>query len=178
MQKINIMSVLAAHLDTFREDSGKLLKIDMFVFYVIPLAVACVLVFFKWQVPEKALELSISVFSIFAALLLSVQVALYSVSLRDISPPDDNKKLKSFEELKKIRKTLIRELNNNISYLILLSVFTVTVTLLLFFMSAPRLYGSAIAVALYTHFFLTLIMVIKRASIVFSREYEGADIKH
>ncbi len=39
-------------------------------------------------------------------------------------------------------------------------------------MTSPRIYGSGLAVALYTHFFLTLLMVVKRSSIAFSREYE------
>lgn len=146
---------------------------DLLLFYVLPVLLAFVVVIMKWEVPEKALELSISVFSIFAALLLSVQVAMYGVALRGITPPDDNKKAKHYEELKANRNILLKELNSNISYLILLSVVTVTVTLILFFLSTPRIYGSGLALCLYLHFFLTLLMVIKRSSIVFSREYES-----
>ena len=173
MQKINITSVVSSHLDTLRS-RGKLVKLDIAVFYVFPVLVGAAAWLLKWEVPEKALELSISVFSIFAALLLSVQVAMYSVSLREMTPPEDQKKLRSFNELKETRNSLIRELNSNISYLILLSVVTVTITLLLFFWSSPRMGGSGVAVALYIHFFLTLLMVVKRSSIVFSREYENA----
>lgn len=93
-----------------------------------------------------------------------------------MSPPDDPKKMKAFEDAKDTRKALIRELNDNVSYLILLSVVTVTATLSLFFFSAPRFIGSGLAISLYFHFFLTLLMVVKRASIVFSREYEAEDV--
>lgn len=172
MQKINVISVIRSHIDTLR-DGGKIVRDDFLLFYLLPLIMGIASAYMKWEVPEKALELSISVFSIFAALLLSVQVAMYGVALRDISAPEDKKKLTHFNEMKKVRNGLIRELNSNISYLILLSVLTVTVTLLLFFFSAPRIYGSGVALTLYIHFFLTLLMVIKRSSIVFSREYES-----
>ncbi|MDR6664280.1 hypothetical protein [Rhizobium sp. 1399] len=159
-------------MQTLRDDAGRYQAADLLTFLVSPLALGVLMYIMKWEVPDKALELSISVFSIFAALLLSVQVALYSVSLREISAPDDPKKIKDFTARQGMRKTLIKELNDNVSYLILLSVVTVTVTLILFFVGPPRLIGSALAAALYVHFLLTILMVIKRASIVFSREYE------
>lgn len=175
MQKINVISIFRAHIDTLRGEDGKLLRDDIIVFYVFPSFLAILIYVLNWEVPDKVLELSISVFSIFAALLLSVQVALYSVSFREISPPEDKKKHRSYEEMKSVRKSLIKELNGNISYLVLLSIVTVTITLLLFFVSGPRIFGSALASALYLHFFLTLMMVVKRANIVFSREYENPD---
>ncbi|MQW00712.1 hypothetical protein GHK46_26355 [Sinorhizobium medicae] len=174
MQKINVSSIVAAHTNTLRDDKGHLQFLDVATFFVLPVLLGGLMAVMCWQVPEKALELSISVFSIFAALLLSVQVALYSVSLREIAEPEDQRKKKDFEDRQKLRKILIKELNDNVSYLILLSVVTVTVTLALFFTASPRIWGSAIAVALYSHFLLTILMVIKRASIVFSREYEQA----
>lgn len=82
MQKINVTTVVKNHLRTFKDEKGSWSKADILTFFVVPLAFGVVVVWSQWQVPEKALELSISVFSIFAALLLSVQVALYSVSLR------------------------------------------------------------------------------------------------
>ena len=175
MQKINVWSIAASHLNTLRGDSGKLSIWDVFTFYGIPVLLGGMIALFQWEVPEKAIELSISVFSIFAALLLSVQVALYGVSLRPIEEPADLKKRKRFEVLKEQRRTLMRELNDNISYLILLSVITVSITLIIFFFECPRVWGGCVAVVLYSHFFLTLLMVIKRASIVFSREYEVAE---
>ncbi|MGV1869707.1 hypothetical protein [Agrobacterium rosae] len=172
MHKINVSSVIKSHLNTL-SDNGRFMRDDLLLFYLLPFLIGASVVLMRWEVPEKALELSISVFSIFAALLLSVQVAMYGVALRGITQPDDPKKAKHFKELKANRDLLLKELNSNISYLILLSVITVTVTLVLFFLTPPRIYGSGIAICLYLHFFLTLLMVIKRSSIVFSREYES-----
>lgn len=173
MHKINFLTIISSHIKTLRDDNDHTQWDDVAVFYGFPLCVGIIAIFMCWQVPEKALELSISVFSIFAALLLSVQVALYSVSLRTIAEPDDPKKLKDYERRKKERNSMIKELNDNVSYLILLSVVILTFTLYLFFLPSPRYYGSAISITFYIHFLLTILMVVKRASIVFSREYEG-----
>lgn len=173
MNKINILSIIVCHIKTLRDgDSEKISASDFIVFYALPAAVIFLLIFFKIEIPEKAMELSISIFSIFAALLLSVQVAIYSVSLREISAPDDQKKKGEYENRLKFRKRIIKELNDNVSYLILLSVVAVTVTLLSFVACPYKAIVNAIATAIYIHFFLTIIMVVKRASIVFSREYE------
>ncbi|KFL30638.1 hypothetical protein JP75_14280 [Devosia riboflavina] len=172
MQKVNIFGIVTGHLDSLRNSDGKFLLSDILTFYVLPVLVGvfCLLVCFK--ISKDAIGLSISVFSIFAALLLSVQVALYSVSLRPLSPPADQKKNKVFEKVKEERGAVIRELNNNISYLVLLSVFFITALLLAYIVNPGGVISSALCVAIYVHFFLTLLMVVKRASIVFSREYE------
>lgn len=173
MQKINIFGIVAWHLNSLRDDAGKVLWSDIGTFYGLPIAVGVIFSFLDGRIPKDALGLSITVFSIFAALLLSVQVALYSVSLRPLSQPDDPKKIKSFEDLKRSRDSLIKELNDNISYLILLSVIFITMLLFAYVMQWECPPASGIVFSLYVHFFLTLLMVVKRASIVFSREYEA-----
>lgn len=146
---------------------------DIFTFYAMPIVLGVVCFVACLRISKDAIGLSITVFSIFAALLLSVQVALYSVSLRPLSPPSDAKKSKLFEAIKNGRSALIRELNDNISYLILLSVVFITTLLVTYIASPGGILSSSICAAIYLHFFLTLLMVVKRASIVFSREYES-----
>lgn len=172
MQKVNVASIIQSHLRTLRSKNDHICIVDLSTFYFFPAVIGVLIYITQIQVPEKVFELSISVFSIFAALLLSVQVALYSVSLREETPPEDTRKLQEFSRQQDLKKSLLKELNDNVSYLILLSVFTVTITLIIFFFCQPRIIGSALATSMYIHFFMTLIMVIKRASIVFSREYD------
>ena len=172
MQKINVTAVIKWHLNTLRDDKGKLIWADMATFYGAPVVLGAGFYVLNWRVPRDAIELSVTVFSIFAALLLSVQVALYSVSLRPLSPPDDPKKAKAFQAVATIRTTVIRELNDNIAYLILLSVIWISVLLGLFLLNCLGRGASAFVFAMFVHFLLTLLMVVKRASIVFSREYE------
>jgi len=174
MQKINVFGIVAWHINTLRNAERKLSWSDICTFYGVPILLGVVFYVLCWTISKEALGLSITVFSIFAALLLSVQVALYSVSLRPLSEPDDPKKIKSFEEVKRSRDSLMKELNDNISYLILLSVVFITLLLACYVMEWVGSFASSTVFAIYVHFFLTLLMVVKRASIVFSREYESS----
>ena len=172
MQKVNITGIVVRHLKSLRDNEDKLLWSDVAVFYSLPVLIGVVMYVACGSIPKDAIGLSISVFSIFAALLLSVQVALYSVSLRPLSPPTDPKKTKLFDVISSGRGKMIRELSDNISYLILLAVVFITILLAMFALNWQDGVASAVAVTLYAHFFLTLLMVVKRSSIVFSREYE------
>ncbi|MES0098506.1 hypothetical protein [Mesorhizobium sp. M0019] len=173
MQKINIFGIVGCHLRTLSNSEGKILWSDMALFYGLPLVIADFVAIMHWNISGDAFDLSITVFSIFAALLLSVQVALYGVSLRAMNAPKDDKKIKSFNAIKASRNVVIKELNDNISYLIMLAVVLVTVFLAATAMKLEGPLLSAFAVGAYVHFFLTLLVVVKRASIVFSREYEA-----
>ena len=173
MQKINVVGIVSGHVNSLRGEDGKLLLLDIVTFYLFPIIAGGLSFLLCISIPKDAVGLSVTVFSIFAALLLSVQVALYSVSLRPLTPPPDQKKKAVFERTLKERSSLIRELNDNISYLILLSVTFVTVLLVTYVVSPGGLIASSISIAVYVHFFLTILMVVKRASIVFSREYEN-----
>ena len=174
MQKINILCIVISHLHSLRDESGKFLWSDVGMFFGVPLLAGAVFYLAGGTISKDAFGQSITAFSIFAALLLSVQVALYNVSLRPISAPDDTRKRKRFDEISRTRFELMKDLNDNVSYLILLSVCFVTVFLAGYVMEWKGAVVSGFAFALYVHFFLTLLMVVKRASIVFSRAYESA----
>lgn len=174
MQKINVLYIVVSHLNSLRNENGRFLWLDVALFFGLPVIAGFVFCLAGGIVSKEAFGQSITAFSIFAALLLSVQVALYSVLLRPISPPEDVRQRKRFDEVNRTRNELMKELNDNVSYLILLSVCSVTVFLAAYVMDWTGGLFSGIAFALYIHFFLTLLMVVKRASIVFSRAYEFA----
>jgi hypothetical protein len=174
MHKINIIGIIIAHLRTLRSgEAKKISKLDFFVMYIFPIFVGIAAYLTGWCISSSAIELSVTVYSIFAALLLSVQVALYGVSLRPLKPPADSKKQKEFNIVKEVRRSILSELNDNVSYLILLSIFFVTILLIIAINDNVGIAETALAVTMYLHFFVTLLMVVKRASIVFSREYEA-----
>lgn len=174
MQKINCISIIKRHINTLRDQRGRFLWTDVILFYLAPILIGMIAVFFlELRADNNVIELSVTVFSIFTALLFSVQVTIYSVSLRPLAKPDDPKKNKLFDSISSDRSNLIKELNDNISYLILLSVIIVSASLFIFI---GKSYGEAVSLFVfwnYIHFLMTIMMVIKRASIVFSREYEG-----
>ncbi|MDB5616213.1 hypothetical protein [Tardiphaga sp.] len=173
MQKINITSIVMSHLNSLRDDGGTFLWSDVAVFFGAPLVTGALFGYFGGAISKDAFGQSITAFSVFAALLLSVQVALYNVSLRPISAPEDRRKRKQFDEVNMTRFELMKDLNDNVSYLILLSVCFVTIFLAAYVMDWKGAWVSAAGFAIYAHFFLTLLMVVKRASIVFSRAYES-----
>ena len=174
MQKINVFCIVVAHLNSLRDEAGKFLWSDVLTFFALPLLAGVGFYLANGAIGKEAYGQSITAFSIFAALLLSVQVALYNVSLRPLKAPDDPRRKKIFEEINRTRLRLMRDLNDNVSYLILLSVCSVTFFLAAYVNEWTALYVSGVTVALYLHFFLTLLMIVKRASIVFSRAYETA----
>lgn len=155
MQKVNVATIIIWHLRTFRDDAGRPIWSDLLTFYGFPIISGIFFFWFDWRISKDALELSVNVFSIFAALLLSVQVAIYSVSLRPLTPPEDQKKRKAFDGITAVRATVIRELNDNIAYLILLSIIFVTIILIFFSMDFHGRLASSFVLIMYIHFFLT-----------------------
>jgi hypothetical protein len=172
MQKINFANIVLSHINSLRDDRDAFLWSDVILFFGAPLLAGALFGYFGGAVSKDAFGQSITAFSIFAALLLSVQVALYNVSLRPISPPEDPREKKRFDLINATRFELMKDLNDNVSYLILLSVCSVTIFLAAFVMDWRGAWVSGAGFTLYVHFFLTLLMVVNRASIVFSRAYD------
>ena len=71
-----------------------------------------------------------------------------------------------------LKRKLLKEVNSNISYLILISV--VAIVLFLFLYTSEKTGRSAAAVSwtIYIHFVLNLLMVVKRSHILFRKEYD------
>lgn len=173
MQKLNLLNIVLEHIGTLRKDgASRISALDIFTFYGIPASASIAAYYYCFYLDNGAISLTVTVFSIFAALLLSVQVALYSVSSREMKAPDDPKKLSHHNKQMGERKKLLKEVNINISYLLLLSVIFLTLAILFYVFSFPKRMEASAVSFLYLHFFMTLLMVVKRASIVFSKEYD------
>lgn len=171
--KANVFHILQAHLATMKvEGDGRYHRPDIVLFFLLPL-LACVFVWaFGGKLDRDAFNVSISVFAIFSALLLNVQIALFSIYQREWRSKSDSIVAEVQRDKAKLRRELLGELNTNISYLIVLSVFSVTIFLICFVSTALDQIETPIAVYLYAHFLLTLLMVIKRAHALFQKEYQ------
>ncbi|QDH74990.1 hypothetical protein FKQ52_09375 [Brevundimonas sp. M20] len=118
-------------------------------------------------------NVSITFFGIFIALLLNVQVAVFGIFQRKWEKPEDENLAEIQKSKLEQRRSLLGELNSNLSYLILISCFSL-VTFLVFFVFPFRgSFSSVISCVLYGHFVLTLMMSVKRAHTLFQMEYEG-----
>lgn len=171
--KANILHILKAHLATLKVDGEtRYHRPDILLFFLLPLLIAVIAWALGTTIDRDTFNVSISVFAIFSALLLNVQIALFSISQREWKREDDE--LSDDLKKKKLaeRRELLGELNTNISYLIVVSCLAVTAFLGFYVVKEANSIATPISIWLYAHFFLTLLMVIKRAHALFQKEYE------
>lgn len=171
--KFNIFHIITGHLNTLVDArTEKYSKSDFFFLYLLPCLIAGYSYYLGFSSEKSVYGVSISVFAIFSALLLNVQIAIFGIYQRKWWDAGDDKcesqKLKSKYE---VRKTVLRELNTSISYLILISCFSVTLFLAFYIFNFAGRLEFAVSVLVYTHFILVLLVVIKRTHALFENEY-------
>lgn len=170
--KISLRSILQAHWATLRNvGDTKASRFDIAVFYGVPAVGAMTTYYFEVTLSPEVYSASISVFAIFSALLFSVQVAMYGVFRADRKTTNDAILNKDERCTAEETRKLLREVNANVSYLILLSCLAVTVIVSFVAAPIPSRLELAALIFLYLHFLLTVFMVLKRAHEVFDAEY-------
>lgn len=171
--KANVFHIVTGHLATLKdESSGKLAIADLMFFYGLPACIAGAAVYACVTVGNDVYSLAVSVFAIFAALLLSVQIALFGIFQRNWSAPEDAKLEKVWKEKLAERRELLVELNTNISYLTVTCCVFIIILVIFYVMRLWPQFELAVFCFLFFHFALTLFMVIKRAHALFHKEYE------
>jgi hypothetical protein len=170
--KIDVSVIVINHILSFKDNrSGRFDWLDVVIFYFLPLFISLGCMFFELVFDRDAYNASLTVYSIFAALLLSVQVAIFGIFQRGWRKPEDPKLLEAYEKSVEERRCLLEELNVNISYLLVLSCFSVSYFVVVYALKLSGSVASVISAFLYIHFALTLLMVIKRSYALFDREY-------
>lgn len=175
IEKIDIRQIVADHLRTLRAPGDERLSTeDLAVFFGIPLFAGLLYLSFSGgqQGDNKIDEVLVASFSVFAALLLNIQVFLLSFQLPASQRSDDpdlgaeDRALLEAQEAK--RRTFYRELFANISYSILLAMGIVFVTLIAIFCHVDQSrVVKLVQFVLIMHFTLTLLMVMKRVHALF-----------
>jgi hypothetical protein len=173
--KIDVRHIVSDHFKTLvNAQTGKTSLVDVFTFYVVPGLVTSLIVHDFKAFPESFYGLAISVFSIFAALLFSVQIALFNIfhGRAPTGQRDSVNESPAQKEKTKDRNDLIKEVNSNISYLILLSCLGVAT--LLFFSLTVRLelVRSIFSSYFVAHFLLTIVLIVARVHTLFDEEYK------
>ena len=170
--KVNISQILRDHFSTLRDGvSGEKSIADLLIFFVLPILLGFIAYTFQFEVSKDFDNLSITFFGIFVALLLNIQVAVFGIFQRKWEKSLDKSIAELQDERLLERRELLSEMNSNIDYLTLVSCFSIVLFLLLFATEWKGTFISAIAIVVYIHFMLTLLMVIKRAHALFSQEY-------
>ena len=74
-----------------------------------------------------------------------------------------------------MRRKLLEELNANLSYLVLFCCFSLIVVLISYIFEWKTGIAPAICSAIYLHFLMTLVMIVKRAHALFQKEYRDSE---
>jgi hypothetical protein len=172
MNKINPLSILIDHIGTLSDSEHPFrFALDIALFYFVPCLLSIFAFHSGFKFNDSAIFSLITVFAVFAPLLFSAQVAVFSISRIEPRLGDDD--VRNAVELNKSAdfRRYLGEVNSNVSYLVFLAcLFLVLYLIMLVFAIEETLQG-AVVCATVTHFFLTLMMVIKRCHVAFSIAY-------
>ena len=164
--KINIRCILSDHLDTLKNDNtSKAEGKDYLLFLAFPLVLPAVLLWFHVFLSESLINILITSLAIFVGLLLNVMVVIFDI----IKKNDDKLKLR-----------LIKETYSNISFAILLSIFTI-IPLIGCYVKVYAIHScsfrgvisgvcNGLSYYLLALFFVTLLMIVKRVHIILTNE--------
>lgn len=172
MKKVNVSVIVIDHLSTLYSDkTGKLSWFDICFFYIVPTLLAVCYFFFPIKLPDAIETALIAVFSVFGALLFSAQIALYGLSPKSPKKSEDKTTQALEDKRYKNERKFFSDVNFNVSYLILLSCLSLVAFIGLLVVNASARIEGAFIVGIVLHFFLTLIMLIKRTHIAFASKY-------
>jgi hypothetical protein len=179
--KIYVSKIVRDHWRTLRAND-RVSRPDILVFYVLPIVCGCMFAYFKKTYDANLLvqldNVVVAAFSIFGALLFSVQVLIIGLMERHRSQEPHRQRARSekqsaedvvFEtKSRDLRDRALKELFANISYCILVAIVMVAFALALIF---TEIHGiilmKAVQLATGLHFLLTCTMVLKRMHVVF-----------
>lgn len=173
--KINASSIIEDHLETLRSSgSNKTAWPDITIFYLLPIAVAIGSYFASFKIRADAYGISVTFFGIFIALLLNIQVAMFSIFQRKWTLSDDARVAEIQSDTIADRKKLLTQINANISYLILVSCAALVIVLAAYVEKWELGIAPAVVLMIYSHFLLTLLMIVKRSHALFHKEYRDS----
>ena len=170
--KTNVTLIIKAHLATLYDvRTGRLGVADIVEFLLLPLSVGGVALIADLKLPSDFYSVTITFFGIFIALLLNIQVALFAILQRKWSMTADERSNQIAREHIVKRSELLGQLNSNISYLIVVCIFSLVCALIALVAKATENPYAAVADMIYVHFVMTLLMIVKRSYALFQREY-------
>jgi uncharacterized Tic20 family protein len=158
LNKINVSRIFLEHIKTLRNDnSNKPGADDILTFLLVPFFFSACLMYFNIRLNGSATEILITTLSILVGLLFNVIVIIFDIIKRDNS--------------KKLKNRILEQLLANISYTILISIVIIIITLSTFIRSdIVCLITHFLLYFLLSHYFLTVLMILKRMYALFINE--------
>lgn len=165
--KVNVSAIVRAHFRTLRRPKGdRMAWDDWSVFVIAPSLAATALTYGGVRLTDAATNGLLTALSIFAGLLFNLLLLAHGLVRRNEGgswAPHDVE--------------MMREIYNNISYSILLSVFTLVALLLVLLLGKQPLLltcVSWIVFAAVANFLVTLLMILKRIHFLLTHDFEAA----
>jgi hypothetical protein len=174
-KKINVLPIITAHILTLRNyATGRMSFLDIMVFFGFPLSVAALAGLYHFKVHAIALNALVSSFSLFATILLSLLVMVFSFI--------QSTEKSGIDPYLSQRRKLLREISANICSTVLLSVAIVVVSIVaLAFMEteadAVGNYTMVALVAAFITFILNILMIVKRMYLLMENELDRSKIR-
>jgi hypothetical protein len=168
--KISTAPIIRDHFKTMVSYRTKKVAIkDIFLFFILPFIIAFALVYLRVQLSRNIINILITSFSIFAALLFNLLLILF-----DIIHDDRN-----YENADKIEA--INEIHSNVSFCILISIVSISILLIssldFQFVALIQNYRGVLTSILSTFvyflvflFIMTIFMVLKRVHILLQNQ--------
>lgn len=172
LAKINCIDIIGDHLHTFKDyNSNKKTPSDFLLFYAFPLLLALVGLKYIPTISRDLVNVLITAFSVFAALLFNLLLLMFDIIRRSKANP----------KTQAIKLELLQEIYSNISYSIFVSVVAIVALLIpLLGIDLPNIsltagysdrVASFVIYFLLGNFVLTLLMILKRVHVLLSSEF-------
>ncbi len=160
LKKINISQILKSHFATLQNDNSKKSEFDdYFTFFILPIIISSILLYFKIWLKESAINIIITTLSILVGLLFNVIVLIFDIINRDAT--------------QKVKNTVLKQLLSNISFTILLAIVSILFTLVTYIDTIfIKEIATWIVYFLLSAFFFTVLMILKRMYLLFKNEIE------
>lgn len=164
--KINVWKVIVSHFKTLVNHNTKKPGFDdWFIFLLIPLIAAGLLVCFEKDVSTNTVNLVVTSLSIFVGLLINVLVLIFSLLQK--------------EKDSRLKIIVLKETIVNITYVIIISVVTMIFCFSMNFENYLFRLIMTFFIYLFTiHFILTLMMIVKRMYSLFVNEMDEFEKVH
>jgi hypothetical protein len=168
LDKINISEIVTDHIKTLKAyHSERQSWSDILIFFFVPAVLAGLLARSREEFSSDFAGLLAAILSVFAALLFNLILLIYDIVSRQEEANGSNE----------VRHTLLRQIYSNVSFCILVSIFTLLLLLVYsFHFQIPAWAHRALAFSIYYLvgvFLLTLFMVLKRIHVVLRKEVKN-----
>lgn len=166
--KLDVRCIIKDHVKTLVDCKNKQSLWDILSFLVIPFLCAFLWSFKGWKLSGDMLNIFVNIGSIFTALFISVLVMIsdqcqkLTDKLKALPAEHDE----TYRELLDERREFMKELFINITYIIIISIFLLTFSLIYQCLNNAKWYSEwvvmPICIFLISNLLLTSLMIIKR----------------